>query len=101
MPGFSISVPAVSVPPAVADQPRACVEHAPAPGRVAASSATPPAARPEAHAAAAEHVLRAARTTARSIATDTRACSTRRPAMPTDVAEYTDCSARINRALQR
>ena len=99
VPGFSISVPAVSVPPAVADQ-LARVEHAPAPIR-ASASATPPTARPAAHAAAADHVLQVCSDDRSLDRYDTASLLDAQAAMPTDVAEYTDCSARIDRALQR
>ena len=99
VPGFSISVPAVSVPPAVADQ-LARVEHAPAPVRAAAAW-TPPAEEPAVHAAGSDHVLQACSSDGSLERYDTASLLEAQAAMPTDVAEYTDCSARIDRALQR
>ena len=82
VPGFSISVPAVSVPPAVADQ-LARVEHAPCGGRAADRRRRLPSARPAAHGGRRPTTCsRRARTTGRSTATTPRACSMRRPRCP-------------------
>jgi RNA polymerase sigma factor (sigma-70 family) len=98
VPGFSISVPAVSVPPAVADQLARVEQPAPAPAaRTAAASAVAPATGTRA--AAARHVLRACADGDAVDRYDTASLLRARAAMPADVAEYTDCDARLSDAL--
>lgn len=103
VPGFSVTVPAVAVPPAVADQlgqvrhertTRVETETSAVLGTAARATRAPSRA-----AASTEHVLRACSGRSSLDRYDAASLLRAQAAMPTDVAEYTDCGARLERAL--